>query len=68
MFNILIIREMQIIMTSKLHLTPIRMSKIKNAREDELKYATVGFRGQEEPLESPRDLECESLSGLNGQH
>ena len=33
---------------------------------NESKYAKVGARGLGEPLESPRDLGCERLPGLNG--
>jgi hypothetical protein len=35
-------------------------------QENESKYVVVGVRGQGQPLESPRDLGCERLSGLNG--
>ena len=38
---------------------------LKN-QENESKYAAVGARREEEPLESLRNLGCERLSGLNG--
>jgi hypothetical protein len=42
-----------------------RQEGCPEGQENESKYAVVGFSGQGGPLESPRDLGCKRLPGLN---
>ena len=43
-----------------------RQERDPEGQENEWKYAATESRRQGEPLESPRDLGCERLPGLNG--
>jgi hypothetical protein len=43
-----------------------RQERSPEGQENEWKHVTVGFGGQAKPLENPRDLGCERLSGLRG--
>jgi hypothetical protein len=42
-----------------------RQERNPEGQGNESKYAKVGARGLGEPLESPRDMGCERLPGLN---